>query len=74
MFRKFFSFFFSKAEVPKETYGKEGKNGSFTPFYCQNVKTSPPSSKADAKVGLLRTSAKYIQAFLRVYVNFFITS
>ena len=28
MFRKFFSFFFSKAEVPKETYGKEEKNGS----------------------------------------------
>ena len=24
----FFSFFFSKAEVPKETYGKEEKNGS----------------------------------------------
>lgn len=28
MFRKFFSFFFSEAEVPKETYGKEEKNGS----------------------------------------------
>ena len=28
MFRKFFSFFFSKTEVPKETYGKEEKNGS----------------------------------------------
>lgn len=28
MFRKFFSLFFSKAEVPKETYGKEEKNGS----------------------------------------------
>ena len=29
-----------------------------------DVKTSPPSfPKADAKVGLLRTSAKYIQAF-----------
>ena len=24
----FFSLFFSKAEVPKETYGKEEKNGS----------------------------------------------
>ncbi|MFQ9368677.1 MAG: hypothetical protein ACLR2V_04710 [Bacteroides uniformis] len=24
----FFSFFFSKTEVPKETYGKEEKNGS----------------------------------------------
>ena len=61
----FFSFFFSKAEVPKETYGKEEKKWKLTaPFYCQNVKTSPPSfPKADAKVGLLRTSAKYIQAF-----------
>ena len=28
MFRKFFSLFFSKTEVPKETYGKEEKNGS----------------------------------------------
>ena len=28
MFRKFFSLFFSKAEIPKETYGKEEKNGS----------------------------------------------
>ena len=28
MFRKFFSLFFSKAEVPKETYDKEEKNGS----------------------------------------------
>ena len=27
-FGSFFSFFFSKAEVPKETYGKEEKNGS----------------------------------------------
>ena len=28
MFPKVFSFFFSKTEVPKETYGKEEKNGS----------------------------------------------
>ena len=28
MFLKFISFFFSKAVVPKETYGKEEKNGS----------------------------------------------
>jgi len=28
IFGSFFLFFFSKAEVPKETYGKEEKNGS----------------------------------------------
>ena len=38
MFRKFFSLFFSKAEVPKETYGKEEKMEAYRSVYCQNVK------------------------------------
>ena len=65
MFRKFFSFFFSKAEVPKETYGKEEKNGSlplrFTVRMSKHRRLR--SRKRMQKVGLLRTSAKYIQAF-----------
>ena len=63
MFRKFFSLFFSKTEVPKETYGKEEKNGSLPLRFTVRMSKHRRLPKADAKVGLLRTSAKYIQAF-----------
>ena len=43
MFRKFFSFFFSKAEVPKETYGKEEKMEAYRSVLLSECQTSPPS-------------------------------
>ena len=60
----FFHFSFPRPKFRKKPMTKKRKWKLTAPFYCQNVKTSPPSfPKADAKVGLLRTSAKYIQAF-----------
>ena len=48
-----------KAEGYDDKYSSQ-----FFEFDQQNIKTSPPSfPKANAKVALLRTSAKYIQAF-----------
>ena len=65
MFRKFFfTFLFQGRSSERNLWQRREKWKLTAPFYCQNVKTSPPSfPKADAKVGLLRTSAKYIQAF-----------
>ena len=65
MFRKFFfTFLFQDRSSERNLWQRREKWKLTAPFYCQNVKTSPPSfPKADAKVGLLRTSAKYIQAF-----------
>ena len=65
MFRKFFFIFlFQNRSSERNLWQRREKWKLTAPFYCQNVKTSPPSfPKADAKVGLLRTSAKYIQAF-----------
>ena len=65
MFRKFFfTFLFQNRSSERNLWQRREKWKLTAPFYCQNVKTSPPSfPKADAKVGLLRTSAKYIQAF-----------
>ena len=46
----FFIFLF-KAEVPKETYGKEEKMEASSPFYCQECQNIAASFlKADAKV------------------------
>ena len=65
MFRKFFFIFLFQGRSSERNLWQRREKWKLTaPFYCQNVKTSPPSfPKADAKVGLLRTSAKYIQAF-----------
>ena len=65
MFRKFFfTFLFQGRSSERNLWQRREKWKLTAPFYCQNVKTSPPSfPKADAKVALLRTSAKYIQAF-----------
>ena len=65
MFRKFFFIFlFQNRSSERNLWQRREKWKLTAPFYCQNVKTSPPSfPKADAKVALLRTSAKYIQAF-----------
>ena len=65
MFRKFFfTFLFQNRSSERNLWQRREKWKLTAPFYCQNVKTSPPSfPKADAKVALLRTSAKYIQAF-----------
>ena len=65
MFRKFFfTFLFQDRSSERNLWQRREKWKLTAPFYCQNVKTSPPSfPKADAKVALLRTSAKYIQAF-----------
>jgi len=65
MFRKFFFIFLFQGRSSEGNLWQRREKWKLTaPFYCQNVKTSPPSfPKADAKVGLLRTSAKYIQAF-----------
>lgn len=65
MFRKFFFIFLFQDRSSEGNLWQRREKWKLTaPFYCQNVKTSPPSfPKADAKVGLLRTSAKYIQAF-----------
>ena len=65
MFRKFFfKFLLSSVILGWNKHKRREKWKLTAPFYCQNVKTSPPSfPKADAKVALLRTSAKYIQAF-----------
>ena len=65
MFRKFFFIFLFRGRSSERNLWQRREKWKLTaPFYCQNVKTSPPSfPKADAKVGLLRTSAKYIQAF-----------
>ena len=60
----FFTFLFQGRSSERNLWQRREKWKLTAPFYCQNVKTSPPSfPKADAKVGLLRTSAKYIQAF-----------
>ena len=60
----FFIFLFQDRSSERNLWQRREKWKLTAPFYCQNVKTSPPSfPKADAKVGLLRTSAKYIQAF-----------
>jgi len=60
----FFIFLFQNRSSERNLWQRREKWKLTAPFYCQNVKTSPPSfPKADAKVGLLRTSAKYIQAF-----------
>lgn len=60
----FFIFLFQGRSSEGNLWQRREKWKLTAPFYCQNVKTSPPSfPKADAKVGLLRTSAKYIQAF-----------
>ena len=65
MFRKFFFIFLFQGRSSERNLWQRREKWKLTaPFYCQNVKTSPPSfPKADAKVALLRTSAKYIQAF-----------
>ena len=60
----FFTFLFQNRSSERNLWQRREKWKLTAPFYCQNVKTSPPSfPKADAKVALLRTSAKYIQAF-----------
>ena len=60
----FFTFLFQGRSSERNLWQRREKWKLTAPFYCQNVKTSPPSfPKADAKVALLRTSAKYIQAF-----------
>jgi len=60
----FFIFLFQDRSSERNLWQRREKWKLTAPFYCQNVKTSPPSfPKADAKVALLRTSAKYIQAF-----------
>lgn len=60
----FFIFLFQGRSSERNLWQRREKWKLTAPFYCQNVKTSPPSfPKADAKVALLRTSAKYIQAF-----------
>ena len=60
----FFIFLFQNRSSERNLWQRREKWKLTAPFYCQNVKTSPPSfPKADAKVALLRTSAKYIQAF-----------
>ena len=60
----FFIFLFQGRSSRRNRWQRREKWKLTAPFYCQNVKTSPPSfPKADAKVALLRTSAKYIQAF-----------
>ena len=76
MFRKFFFIFlFQNRSSERNLWQRREKWKLTAPFYCQNVKTSPPSfPKADAKVALLRTSAKYIQAFFEGLRDFFITS
>ena len=65
MFRKFFFIFLFQGRSSERNLWQRREKWKLTaPFYCQNVKTSPPSfPKADAKVALLRTYAKYIQAF-----------
>jgi hypothetical protein len=60
----FFTFLFQGRSSERNLWQRREKWKLTAPFYCQNVKPSPPSfPKADAKVGLLGTSAKYIQAF-----------
>ena len=61
----FFLFSFPSTEIKKKTAAKKGKKEKLTaPFYRQNVKASPPPfPKADAKVDLLTTSAKYMMTF-----------
>ena len=72
----FFIFLFQNRSSERNLWQRREKWKLTAPFYCQNVKTSPPSfPKADAKVALLRTSAKYIQAFFWGFTwTFFITS
>ncbi len=60
----FFIFLFQGRSSGRNRWQRREKWKLTAPFYRQNVKTSLPSfPKADAKVGILRTSAKYIHAF-----------
>ncbi|WP_220400578.1 hypothetical protein, partial [Bacteroides uniformis] len=60
----FFIFLFQGRSSGRNRWQRREKWKLTAPFYCQNVKTSPPSfPKADAKVGLLWTSAKFIHGF-----------
>ena len=65
MFQEVFFFFLFQARKSRRKPQQRKEKGKLTaPFYRQNVKASPPPfPKADAKVDLLTTSAKYMMTF-----------
>lgn len=68
----FFIFLFQDRSSGRNRWQRREKWKLTAPFYCQNVKTSPPSfPKADAKVGLLWTSAKFIHGFFERFHELF---
>ena len=68
----FFIFLFQGRSSGRNRWQRREKWKLTAPFYCQNVKTSPPSfPKADAKVGLLWTSAKFIHGFFERFHELF---
>ena len=65
MFQEVFFIFLSQGRKSRRKPQQRKKKEKLTaPFYRQNVKASPPPfPKADAKVDLLTTSAKYMMDF-----------
>ena len=72
MFRKFFSLFFSKAEVPKETYGKEEKMEAYRSVLlseCQNIAAFVPESgcKSSAFTDICKIYTSFFEGLRKLF-------